>query len=242
MKEPQSWDFTAPWRGWNTPQNARSEKGFAARLWYWKHSGREEDEGEQDNWDIHKGFWTMAQVQGQEWFLLPAQPHGEMPNAMKIAANIQFTFADRSEETHLIITALISSRLPNLLQVKRTEKKSSKRNQNICYTGVMKSFLPQAGTLPWFAFNSCSFSAWLTSEEINPKSTNVAPELSKKIIPLLPPSLSKHFKEKKNKTKPSCLCNCAQKKKLTRIFQIHRILSSCVSKLYPTFFPHFSFF
>lgn len=60
----------------------------------------------------------------------------------------------------------------------------------------MESFLPRAGTFPWFAFNSCSFSAWLTSEEINPKSTNVAPELSKKIIPLLPPSLSKYFKEK----------------------------------------------
>lgn len=118
----------------------------------------------------------------------------------------------------------------------RSEKKSSKRNQNICYSGVMKSFLPRAGTLPWFAFNSCSFSAWLTSAEINPKSTNVAPELSKKIIPLLPPSLSKHFKGKK----PSCLCNCAQKK-INKFFQIQRILSSCPSKPHPTFCSHFSF-
>lgn len=59
-EQPQGWDFTAPRRGWNTPQNTQSEKGFAVRLWCWKHSGREEDEEGQGLLGFTKRFLGHA--------------------------------------------------------------------------------------------------------------------------------------------------------------------------------------
>ena len=117
-----------------------------------------------------------------------------------------------------------------------------KRNhQTICYTGVTKSFLPRAGSFPWLLLNSCSSSASLTSEKIHLRSINVAPEISKKIISMLPSSLSKHWDFSSSDDKnPTHLCNCAQKNWQNNLQNYHNFEQLCLQVPCHILFPFLS--